>query len=118
LGHRVGLFDGGGDAEVQVGLFWDVVFWDVVLGGVAGTVGLELGGHSGHAFADFLELAFQVVLFGLEKLYFLPFPFSGVVGGQSVALNSLDPALLFLIFGLGSFAGWEVGLGFGEDLAP
>ena len=113
--YRVGVesvvFNGGGDAEVEGLLIRQ-------LSGMTFLVELELGGHGGHAVAGLLEFLLQLVLLGLEELDLLAFAFSRVVGGQSVALHALNPALLLLVFGLGPLSRGQVGLGLGEDLAP
>lgn len=105
------LLDGGGDIKVELWVFWDILR-------MALAVCLELSGHPGHAFAGFPELLLQLIPLGLELLDLLPFPLPRVVCRQTVSLHALDPTLLLLVLCLGPFAGREVGLGLGKDLAP
>jgi hypothetical protein len=85
---------------------------------VAGLEGLELGGHPCHHLLCGVEVVFELVLLGLEQLNLLPLALTGVVGGEAVALYSLDAALLLLVLCLGALTGGQVGLWLGEHLAP
>lgn len=81
-------------------------------------VEFELGGHDGDSLVGFLEFLLHFILFGLEEFDLLALALPGVVGCQSVAFHTLDTALLFLVFGLGSLPRRKIGLGLGKDLAP
>jgi hypothetical protein len=59
-----------------------------------------------------------LVLFGLEDFVLLPLALARVVGGEAVALYTLNTALLLLVLGLGSLARGQAGFGLGEHLAP
>ena len=64
------------------------------------------------------HLVLELVLLFLEVLGLLALAFTGVVGGEAVALHALNAPLLLLVLGLGSLAGRQAGLGFWENLAP
>lgn len=81
-------------------------------------VELELGLHLGHALLERLEVGLHLVFLGLEDLVLLPLALARVVGGEAVALDTLDAALLLLVLGLGSLARGQAGLWLGEHLAP
>lgn len=83
-----------------------------------GTIGGELLGHLVVELALSGELGGKGILLVQEKLDLLSLAFAGVVGSESVTLDTLDAALLLLVVGLGPLARREVGLGLGEDLSP
>jgi membrane protein DedA with SNARE-associated domain len=81
-------------------------------------VEVELSLHLGHLLLVRLEVGLHLVFFELEDLVLLPLALARVVGGEAVALDTLDAALLLLVLGLGSLAGRQVSLGLGEHLPP
>jgi len=78
----------------------------------------ELGRHLGYQLPRCVQFALDHVLLGLEGLDFLTLALARVVGGQAVALDTLDATLLLLVLGFGALARRQVGFGFGKDLAP
>jgi hypothetical protein len=65
-----------------------------------------------------LQVRLHAVLLGLENLVLLSLALARVVGGEAVALDTLDASLLLLVLGLGALAWRQAGLGLGEHLAP
>jgi len=81
-------------------------------------VGIEFHRHFLVLLLQGLHSLFECFVDSLELLGLLPLPFARVVGGETVALHTLDAALLLLVGRLGSFAWRQAGLGFGKYLAP
>jgi hypothetical protein len=81
-------------------------------------VELELGLHLGEFVFVTLEVRLHPVLLLLEEVVLLTLALARVVGGEAVALYTLDAALFLLVFGLGSLAWGQAGLGLGKHLAP
>jgi hypothetical protein len=79
---------------------------------------LELGLHLRHLLLVRLEVCLHLVLFGLEDFVLLPLALARVVGGETVALDALDAALLLLVLGLSALAWRQTCFRLGEHLAP
>jgi hypothetical protein len=58
------------------------------------------------------------MLLVLECVDLLPLTLAGVVGRETVALDTLDTTLFLLVGCLCTLARWQVGLGLRQDLAP
>jgi hypothetical protein len=85
---------------------------------ILGAIDFELGGHLRHLLLHGPHAGLEHVLLALQLLHLLALALAGVVCGEAVSLDALDAALLLFVLGLGPLAGWQVGLGLGQDLAP